>query len=95
MNIGIVGYGKMGKEIEKIAIEQSHNIIFVANSTNELNESLKLKSIDVIIEFTNPTSSTTIDSNSFDELSKVTNSSLKEKKNTFLLCFTRLLIWRS
>lgn len=56
MNIGIVGYGKMGKEVEKIAIKQSHNIIFVATSTNELNKNIKSKPIDVIIEFTTPTS---------------------------------------
>ena len=56
MNIGIVGYGKMGKEVEKTAIEQSHNIIFIATCTNELNKNLKSKSIDVIIEFTTPKS---------------------------------------
>ena len=34
MNIGIVGYGKMGKEVEKIALQRHHNISFISNSTD-------------------------------------------------------------
>ncbi len=33
MNIALLGYGKMGKIIEKIALERGHNISFKANST--------------------------------------------------------------
>ena len=39
MNIGIIGYGKMGEEIEKKAIQKGHKILFKINSknTHELN----------------------------------------------------------
>ncbi len=32
MKIGLVGYGKMGKAIEEIAIERGHEILFKSNS---------------------------------------------------------------
>tara|TARA_Y100001968_G_scaffold329765_1_gene379877 strand:+ start:1176 stop:1853 length:678 start_codon:yes stop_codon:yes gene_type:complete len=57
MNIGIIGYGKMGKEIEKIALQKGHNIIFKINSknTDQLTKD-NMKKIDVAIEFSNPDS---------------------------------------
>ncbi len=52
MNIAIIGYGKMGKSIEKIAINRGHNIISKTNNTNDLvNLSAE---IDVAIEFSKP-----------------------------------------
>jgi len=57
MNIALIGYGKMGKEIESIAKERNHNISLIidVNNINDLN--LKnLKNIDVAIEFTNANS---------------------------------------
>lgn len=55
MNIGIIGYGKMGKEIEQIAIERGHKVALKIGSANldELNNE-SLRTIDVAIEFTNP-----------------------------------------
>lgn len=55
MKIGIIGYGKMGKEIEKFSIDKGHKIIFKINSKNlsELNKTNVYK-CDVIIEFSNP-----------------------------------------
>lgn len=53
MNIALIGYGKMGKAIEEIALERGHSIIAVANSENPLH-SLDLSKIDVAIEFTKP-----------------------------------------
>ncbi len=55
MNIGIIGFGKMGSEIEKIAIQKNHNIIFKINSQNhqDLNRD-NLSKIDVAIEFSTP-----------------------------------------
>jgi 4-hydroxy-tetrahydrodipicolinate reductase len=54
MNIGLTGYGKMGKEIEKILIERGHKVGAIADSFNELE---KLKgNVDVAIEFTQPDS---------------------------------------
>jgi len=54
MNIAIIGYGKMGKEIEKIAIERNHNISLIIDkhNTGELTVE-NLKNVDVAIEFTN------------------------------------------
>lgn len=55
MNIAIIGYGKMGKEIESIALQRGHSIGLKINSTNinDLN-AVNLKEIDVAIEFTTP-----------------------------------------
>jgi len=55
MNIAIIGYGKMGKEIEKIALERGHIVSLKITSKNaeDLNPD-NLKTIDVAIEFTNP-----------------------------------------
>jgi len=52
MKIGIIGYGKMGKAIEKVAIQQGHNILFKINSKNrnQLNKKA-IQKIDVAIEF--------------------------------------------
>lgn len=54
MNIAIIGYGKMGKEIEKAALPK-HNIVCIIdiNNRNEINNLPKYKT-DVAIEFTNP-----------------------------------------
>jgi 4-hydroxy-tetrahydrodipicolinate reductase len=55
MNIAIIGYGKMGKTIEKIALEKGHNII-VKVQKNQWSDFDKINSsdIDVAIEFSQP-----------------------------------------
>lgn len=57
MNIALIGYGKMGKEIEKICIERGHTVglIIDLDNQNDLNNE-KLKDVDVAIEFTIPAS---------------------------------------
>jgi 4-hydroxy-tetrahydrodipicolinate reductase len=57
MQIALIGYGKMGKEIEKIALERGHTIVCVidANEEEKFN-SPEFKSADVAIEFTSPES---------------------------------------
>ena len=57
MRIALIGYGKMGKEIEQIARNRGHEIglIIDQNNQNDLNAD-QLKNIDVAIEFTNPES---------------------------------------
>ena len=57
MNIGIIGYGRMGKEIEKAAKERNHNVpvIIDVNNKQELNTQT-LSNLDVAIEFTTPDS---------------------------------------
>ncbi|NLZ95736.1 MAG: 4-hydroxy-tetrahydrodipicolinate reductase [Bacteroidales bacterium] len=57
MNIAIIGYGKMGREIEKICRARGHNIVCTID-VNEENkfESEEFKSADVAIEFSSPDS---------------------------------------
>ncbi len=57
MKIAIIGYGKMGKTIEKLALDKGHEIVLKIDDSN-LNElSIEsLKKADVAIEFTNPES---------------------------------------
>jgi 4-hydroxy-tetrahydrodipicolinate reductase len=56
MNIAIIGYGRMGHEIEAIALKRGHAIklIIDQDNTDDLNKS-NLKNIDVAIEFSSPT----------------------------------------
>lgn len=56
MNIALVGYGKMGREIEKILKDRGHNVglIIDQDNANDLNAT-SLEGIDVAIEFTTPT----------------------------------------
>ena len=56
MKIAILGYGKMGKVIEKIALKRGHSILLKVNREN-LDFDLKLlKDCDVAIEFSSPES---------------------------------------
>ncbi len=57
MNIALIGYGKMGKSIEKMATQRGHHI----SSIVDLDSQEKLSEIapdntDVVIEFSNPSS---------------------------------------
>ena len=53
MKIGLIGYGKMGKAIERIALERGHQIAFKVDSKNLLSNQ-DASSADVAIEFTQP-----------------------------------------
>lgn len=55
MKIALIGYGKMGKEVEKIALQRGHKIVSIIDQHNqdEFN-SPAFRSADVAIEFTNP-----------------------------------------
>ena len=55
MKIGILGYGKMGKEVEKKILQKGYSVAFTINSKNtqDLN-SYTLQKSDVVIEFSNP-----------------------------------------
>ncbi|TVQ76531.1 MAG: 4-hydroxy-tetrahydrodipicolinate reductase [Flavobacteriales bacterium] len=52
MNIALIGYGKMGKTIEKILVERNHNIVYA--SSDLLTGTHQLERADVAIEFTKP-----------------------------------------
>ena len=55
MKIALIGYGKMGKTIERIALERGHEIVSVIDIENvEDFDSVAFKSADVAIEFTAP-----------------------------------------
>lgn len=57
MKIAIIGYGKMGKEVEQIAMQRNHQIVLKIekNNVDELISS-NLKNADVAIEFSTPAS---------------------------------------
>ncbi len=57
MNIALLGYGKMGKAIGKIATERNHTVTHRITSANisDINDFNK-KNIDVVIEFSTPDS---------------------------------------
>lgn len=55
MKVALIGYGKMGKEIERIAKERGHQIVKIIDYSNtEDFYSPEFKSADVAIEFTTP-----------------------------------------
>lgn len=57
MKIALIGYGKMGHEIEKIALERGHEIVCTIDLGEDNKfESDEFKSADVAIEFTSPDS---------------------------------------
>ena len=53
MNIGIIGYGKMGKAIEVVLLERGHNVVFTLDKTPNKRD---LKTADAAIEFSQPNS---------------------------------------
>ncbi len=55
MNILIIGYGKMGKTIEAIALGRSHHISYkIDQHTDDTFENIHPDQVDVAIEFTQP-----------------------------------------
>ncbi len=55
MNVAIIGYGKMGREIEKILIDRGHNVAHIIDIDNhDVLTSEEFKKVDVAIEFTTP-----------------------------------------
>lgn len=52
MKIALLGYGKMGKEIEKIALERGHEIVLRKTEENDFSG---LENADVAIDFSIPT----------------------------------------
>ncbi|MBP5386728.1 MAG: 4-hydroxy-tetrahydrodipicolinate reductase [Prevotella sp.] len=56
MKIALIGYGKMGKMIEQIALSRGHEIVSIIDIDNQEDfESEAFASADVAIEFTSPT----------------------------------------
>lgn len=55
MKIALLGYGRMGKEIEKIALERGHEIVLRKTEDNDYSG---LENADVAIDFSIPTAAT-------------------------------------
>ena len=57
MKISLIGYGKMGHEIERIALARGHEIVQTIDVNNLTDmDSERFRSADVVIEFTRPDS---------------------------------------
>ncbi len=57
MKIVLIGYGKMGKEIERIALSRGHSIVAKIDVDNQADlQALTSEDADVAIEFSNPAS---------------------------------------
>ena len=55
MKLALIGYGKMGKEIERIARSRGHEIVSIIDLDNQQDfTSEAFRSAEVAIEFTNP-----------------------------------------
>ena len=55
MKIALIGYGKMGHAVEKIALERGHSIVCHIDQGEEaLMDTPEFRSADVAIEFTTP-----------------------------------------
>lgn len=56
MKIALIGYGKMGRMIEQIALSRGHKIVSIIDVDNQQDfDSQAFASADVAIEFTSPT----------------------------------------
>lgn len=53
MNILLLGYGKMGKMIEEIALIRNHDIVYIIDKEEEW-DNIEDKKIDVAIDFSTP-----------------------------------------
>lgn len=57
MKIALIGYGKMGQIIERIAKERGHEIVLIIDKSNPQEFTIaNLKKADIAIEFTHPNS---------------------------------------
>jgi 4-hydroxy-tetrahydrodipicolinate reductase len=54
VNIGLIGYGRMGRMIESSALERGHRIVTVLDPRCRPGESYEPELADVVIEFTGP-----------------------------------------
>lgn len=55
MNAAIIGYGKMGREIERLLVERGHGVRLIVDADNRGDlDAAHLRGIDVALEFTTP-----------------------------------------
>ena len=53
MRIALIGYGKMGKTIEQIALTKGHEVVYKLDTHDSI-EQIDASSVDIAIEFTQP-----------------------------------------
>ncbi len=85
MKIALLGYGRMGKEIEKIALKRGHSIVIKANE----NASYNVADADVAIDFSIPDAAVANISNCLNNAVPVisgTTGWLKEYDSMTVLC---------
>ena len=76
MKIALIGYGKMVKMIEQVALGRGHEIVSIIDVDNQQNfDSPEFASADVAIEFTNPTAAYGNCLKAFDKGLKVVSGS--------------------
>ena len=56
MNIALLGYGRMGKEVETIALEREHHVTTILDVASGPFSSIEFSHVDVAIDFTLPES---------------------------------------
>lgn len=57
MKIALIGYGKMGHQLEQLAIQRGHSVVSIIDVSNPQDfDSLEFKNADVAIEFSTPDS---------------------------------------
>lgn len=86
MNIALLGYGKMGKVIERIAIERGHTIVFKSDKDTT---SIDLSNTDVAIDFSIPDAAVNNISTCFNNNTPVisgTTGWLEKYDNMVALC---------
>lgn len=86
MNIALLGYGKMGKVIERIAIERGHTIVFKSDKDTT---SIDLSNTDVAIDFSIPDAAVSNISTCFNNNTPVisgTTGWLEKYDNMVALC---------
>jgi 4-hydroxy-tetrahydrodipicolinate reductase len=90
MKIALIGYGKMGKEIENIAISRGHEVSMIIDITNPQDlTSENLKKCDVAIEFTIPESAVNNYYTCFEAGIPVVSGTtgwLNKKDNVYQMC---------
>ncbi len=52
--LGLMGFGKMGQEIARLAEQQGHEIAAKFTGGNPLSANTNVDSIDVFVDFTHP-----------------------------------------
>ncbi len=57
MKVALIGYGKMGKEIERVLLERGHSVVLIVDIQNPQDLHPKnMEAVDVAIEFSSPQS---------------------------------------